>query len=72
MLAKITKKFVEFNTEALRDIYYDLLGVLSTFGGNVLSISNRLSRSIHESFGAKELLLVQQLCKHDNHSKVLR
>ena len=53
MLAKVTKRYVEFNNEGMKDIYFDLIGVLSTFGGHIIGISSRISNTIHDSFGPK-------------------
>ena len=52
-LMKITKRFADFNTEGMRDIYFDLLTVYSTFGGSLIGMSNSLKKTLEESFGCK-------------------
>lgn len=36
---------------------------MSTFGGFMIGVTSRLNKSIYDSFGTKEIILAQQLCK---------
>jgi hypothetical protein len=43
---KITKRFYEFNSEGLKDIFHDFISIISTIGGNICGISQRLKNNL--------------------------
>ena len=57
MLTMVTKRFIEFNNEGMKDVYFDLLSVLSTFGGQTIGVNHRITQSLFDSFGCKEIVL---------------
>ena len=59
----MTGRLAEFNNEAMRDVYGDLLGLVASFGGQIFGVSNKMGKRVCDSFGAKEVLLAHQLCK---------
>jgi hypothetical protein len=61
---KVTKRFIEFNNEGMKDIYNDLITIFSNIGGNVMTVSNKLSKYLCENFGSREILLAKQLKIH--------
>lgn len=58
---KITKRFYEFNSEGLKDIFYDFVSIISIVGGNILGISHKLKKNLTEYTTSKDLLLAKHL-----------
>jgi hypothetical protein len=72
MLLKITKRYVDFNNEGVKDIYFDFISLLSTFGGTMIGVTNRVNKKVHECFGSKEIVLAQQLCRDNPKDSILK
>jgi len=47
MLLKITKRYVEFNNEGLKDVYFDFISIISTFAGSMIGVTSRINKKIH-------------------------
>jgi hypothetical protein len=58
---KTTKRFIEFNSEGMKDVYNDLVSVFTTIGGNIMQISMNLTKHLCDNFSSHEALLSKQL-----------
>lgn len=52
MLIKTTKRFVEFNSEGMKDVYNDFISISANLAGNIMQVSNNLAKHLIEHFAA--------------------
>lgn len=61
ILLKITKRFVEFNSEGVKDLYFDLLTIMSAIGSQMMTAATSITHHLHGSFTTKEILLAREV-----------